>query len=62
MSDSSQHTSTITCTAALRVWHFSAFHFGSVVVVQPCPNLICVMVMLMIHNSNVQIRHYSSNM
>ena len=21
-----QHTSTITCTAALRVWHFSAFH------------------------------------
>ena len=24
--DSSQHTSTITCTAAPRVWHFSAFH------------------------------------
>ena len=23
---SSQHTSTITCTAAPRVWHFSAFH------------------------------------
>ena len=25
--DSSQHTSTITCTAAPRVWHFSAFHY-----------------------------------
>ena len=25
--DSSQHTSTITCIAAPRVWHFSAFHF-----------------------------------
>ena len=25
--NSSQHTSTITCTAALRVWHFSAFHW-----------------------------------
>ena len=24
---SSQHTSPITCTAAPRVWHFSAFHF-----------------------------------
>ena len=24
--NSSQHTSTITCTAAPRVWHFSAFH------------------------------------
>ena len=24
--DSGQHTSTITCTAAPRVWHFSAFH------------------------------------
>ena len=24
---SSQHTSTITCIAAPRVWHFSAFHF-----------------------------------
>ena len=23
---SSQHTSTITCTAAPRVWHFNAFH------------------------------------
>ena len=23
---SSKHTSTITCTAAPRVWHFSAFH------------------------------------
>jgi len=23
---SNQHTSTITCTAAPRVWHFSAFH------------------------------------
>ena len=23
---SSQHTSTITCTAAPKVWHFSAFH------------------------------------
>ena len=22
-----QHTSTITCTVAPRVWHFSAFHF-----------------------------------
>ena len=29
MIDSSQHTSTITCTAALRVWHFCAFHFYS---------------------------------
>ena len=27
MIDSSQHTSTITCTDALRVWHFSAFHY-----------------------------------
>ena len=27
MIDSSQHISTITCTAAPRVWHFSAFHF-----------------------------------
>ena len=26
MIDSSQHTSTITCIAAPRVWHFSAFH------------------------------------
>ena len=26
MIDSSQHTSTITCTAAPRVWHFSVFH------------------------------------
>ena len=26
MINSSQHTSTVTCTAALRVWHFSAFH------------------------------------
>jgi len=26
---SSQHTSTITCTAAPRVWHFSAFHYLS---------------------------------
>ena len=25
--DSSQHTSITTCTAAPRVWHFSAFHF-----------------------------------
>ena len=25
--DSSQHTSTITCAAAPRVWQFSAFHF-----------------------------------
>ena len=24
---SSQHTSTITCTAALRVWRFSPFHY-----------------------------------
>ena len=24
---SNQHTSAITCTAAPRVWHFSAFHF-----------------------------------
>ena len=24
---SNQHTSTITCTAAPRVWHFSAFHY-----------------------------------
>ena len=23
---SSQHTSTITCTAVVRVWHFNAFH------------------------------------
>ena len=22
------NTSTITCTAALRIWHFSAFHFS----------------------------------
>ena len=29
MIDSSQHTSTITCTAEPRVWHFSAFHFYS---------------------------------
>ena len=27
MIDSSQHTSTITCIAARRVWHFSAFHY-----------------------------------
>ena len=27
MIDSSQHTSTITCTSAPRVWHFSAFHY-----------------------------------
>ena len=26
---SNQHTSTITCTAAPRVWHFSAFHTSS---------------------------------
>ena len=26
--DSSQHISTITCTAAPRVWHFSAFHYA----------------------------------
>ena len=26
---SNQHTSTITCTAAPRVWHFSAFHCSS---------------------------------
>ena len=26
VNDSSQHASTITCTAAPRVWHFSAFH------------------------------------
>ena len=26
MINSSQHTSTVTCTAALSVWHFSAFH------------------------------------
>ena len=25
--DSSRHTSTITCTDAPRVWHFSVFHF-----------------------------------
>ena len=25
---SSQHTSTMTCTDAPRVWHFSAFHFS----------------------------------
>ena len=24
---SDRHTSTITCTAAPRVWHFSAFHY-----------------------------------
>ena len=27
MASMSQHTSTITCTAASRVWHFSAFHY-----------------------------------
>ena len=27
---SNQHTSTITCTAAPRVWHFSAFHVAKV--------------------------------
>ena len=30
---SSQHTSTITCIAAPRVWHFSAFHLVSFCVV-----------------------------
>ena len=29
MASISQHTSTITCTDALRVWHFSAFYFFS---------------------------------
>ena len=34
MINSSQHTSTITCTAAPRVWHFNAFHWeGALIVV-----------------------------
>ena len=33
--ESSQHTSTITCTDALRVWHFSAFYFCITCAINP---------------------------
>ena len=34
--DSSQHTSTITCTATPRVWHFGAFHIHGVFILCGC--------------------------
>ena len=39
---SSQHTSTITCTAAPRVWHFSAFHLAGCVEKEQVASIECV--------------------
>ena len=59
--DSSQHTSTITCTATPRVWHFSAFHFKSLNSIKCCTHtcgLQNLKIFYLIQNSVISCRIY----